>query len=278
MPLDEVRRLRREGGGPFRTQALSPRAQEFEIAGPAGPLPLRVISPDAPRGVYLHVHGGGWTWGERHEQDEDLEAIAALGWACIAASYRLAPEHPYPAAPDDCEAAALWLAREGERVFGTRRFIIGGDSAGAHLALVTLLRMRDRSNIMPFAGANLVAGCYDLGLTPSVRNWGPEKLVINSRDMAMFTRNFCGERDRADPDISPLYADLSGMPPMLLTVGTKDLLLDDSLFLAARLAAAGAPCELSVAPGGCHMFQRFPIPIAEKAHARIRAFFAGVGA
>lgn len=273
IPIEDVRRLRRAGGGPFPTQALSPRAREIEIAGPAGPIGLRVVAPDAPSGVYLHIHGGGWTWGERHEQDEDMEGFAALGYACVAASYRLAPEHPYPAAPDDCEAAALWLAREGERLFGTTRFVIGGDSAGAHLALVTLLRLRDRHGMTPFSGAHLVAGCYDLGLTPSVRNWGAEKLVINSRDMAMFTKNFCGARDRADPDVSPLFADLAGMPPMLLTVGTKDLLLDDTLFLAARLAAAGVPFELSVAPGGCHMFQRFPVPIAATAKARAKAFF-----
>ncbi|MCG6122190.1 MAG: alpha/beta hydrolase [Microvirga sp.] len=278
MPIDDVRQRRREGGGPFPTQPLSPRAREIEIPGPAGPLALRIIAPDAPRGVYLHIHGGGWTWGERHEQDEELEAIAALGYACIAASYRLAPEHPYPAAPDDCEAAALWLLREGARQFGTTRFVIGGDSAGAHLALVTLLRLRDRSGVASFVGANLVAGCYDLGLTPSVRNWGPTKLVINGRDMAMFTRNFCGARDRADPDISPLFADLSGLPRMLLTVGTRDLLLDDTLFLAARLTAAGVASELSVAPGGCHMFQRFPIPIAENARGRIHAFFRDIAA
>ena len=272
-PVDEVRRLRREGRGPFPSRPKSDRARIVEIEGPAGPVALRVIAPDAPRAVYLHIHGGGWTFGGADEQDPDLERLAARGIACISVSYRLAPEAPYPAAADDCEAAALWLVRESESVFGTGLFMIGGESAGAHLSLVTMLRLRDRHGLTPFIGANLFAGCFDLSLTPGARNWGSEKLILNSRDIGIFADNFCGPHDRRNPDISPLYADLRGLPPALLSVGTRDPLLDDTLFLAGRWAAAGNTCDLAIWPGGCHVFHRFDFPMAEEALARIDGFF-----
>jgi acetyl esterase len=272
-PIEDVRRRRREGLGPFPPLPKSDRATIIEIDGPAGIIALRVIAPDEPRGVYLHIHGGGWTWGAPDEQDRDLERLAALGFACVSVRYRLAPEHPYPAAPDDCEAAALWLVREGEKTFGTKLFAIGGESAGAHLALVTMLRLRDRHGLTPFAGANLFAGCFDLSLTPSVRNWGSKKLVLTTRDIGIFTENFCGEHDRRNPDISPLYADLRGLPQALVSVGTQDLLLDDTLFMAGRWVAAGNQCDLAIWPGGCHVFHRFEFPMAEEALTRIDRFF-----
>lgn len=276
-PVEEVRRRRREGLGPFPPLPKSDRAKIIEIDGPAGAIALRVIAPDEPRGVYLHIHGGGWTWGAPDEQDRDLERLAALGFACISVRYRLAPEHPYPAALDDCETAALWLVREGEKMFGTKLFAIGGESAGAHLALVTMLRLRDRHGLTPFVGANLFAGCFDLSLTPSVRNWGSEKLILNTRDIGIFADNFCGALDRRDPEISPLYADLRGLPRALLSVGTRDPLLDDTLFMAGRWTAAGNQCDLALWPGGCHVFHRFDFPMAEDALSRIDEFFAGIG-
>jgi acetyl esterase len=272
-PIEDVRRRRREGLGPFPPLPRSERAKIIEIDGPAGIIALRVIAPDEPRGVYLHIHGGGWTWGAPDEQDPELERLAGLGFACVSVRYRLAPEHPYPAAPDDCEAAALWLVREGEKTFGTKLFAIGGESAGAHLALVTMLRLRDRHGLTPFAGANLFAGCFDLSMTPSVRNWGSEKLVLNTRDIGIFTENFCGVHDRRNPDISPIYADLRGLPQALISVGTRDPLLDDTLFMAGRWVAAGNQCELAIWPGGCHVFHRFAFPMAEEALARIDGFF-----
>ena len=96
---------------------------------------MRIIAPENPRGVYLHIHGGGWTWGTADEQDPWLDRLAErCGLAVVSVEYRLAPENPYPAAPDDCEAAALWLIREAESRFGTSRLFIGGESAGAHLS------------------------------------------------------------------------------------------------------------------------------------------------
>ncbi len=274
VPPALVRERRRQGLGPFPLMPLSPKAQVITIDGPAGPLPLRIIAPEKPRGVYLHIHGGGWTWGTADEQDPWLDRLAdRCGLAVVSVEYRLAPEDPYPAGPDDCEAAALWVVREAESRFGTSRLFIGGESAGAHLSAVTLLRLRDRHGLNPFRGANLFAGCYDLALTPSVVNWGSERLILNTNDVRVFADNFCGPgSDRRNPDISPLYADLRGLPPALFSVGTRDMLLDDSLFMASRWVAAGNRADLAIWPGGCHVFIRFDSRMAEQALSRIDAF------
>ena len=274
VPPAVVRERRRQGLGPFPLMPLSPRAKIIEIEGPAGPIPLRVIAPEKPRGVYFHIHGGGWTWGTSDEQDPWLDRLAdRCGLAVVSVEYRLAPENPYPAVSDDCEAAALWLIREAESRFGTSRLFIGGESAGAHLSAVTLLRLRDRHGLKPFRGANLFAGCYDMSLTPSVRQWGPERLILNTNDVRVFADNFVGHvSDRSDPDISPLYADLRGLPPALFSVGTKDMLLDDTLFMASRWTAAGNKTDLAIWPGGCHVFIRFDSAMSEQALARIDAF------
>ena len=140
-PAAVVREKRAQGLGPFPLAPKSPRAETLAIKGPAGDIPLRVIAPrGTPRGVYLHFHGGGWTFGAADQQDPQLERIADFcGFVAVSVDYRLAPEHPYPAGPDDCEAAALWLVREGTRRFGTSRLAIGGESAGAHLSVVTMM-------------------------------------------------------------------------------------------------------------------------------------------
>jgi acetyl esterase/lipase len=278
VPPAVIRERRSQGLGPFPPMPKSARAEILTIPGPAGPLDLRIIAPEEPRGVYLHIHGGGWTFGTSDEQDPWLDRIASNGFACVSVEYRLAPEHPYPAAPDDCEAAALWLLREGKERFGATLFTIGGESAGAHLAVVTLLRLRDRHGVRAFAGANLVAGCYDLSLTPSAARWGTEKLILNTRDIQTFADNFVSPGvDRRNPDVSPLYADLEGMPPALFSVGTRDPLVDDTLFMQARWMAAGNAAELALWPGGCHVFPRFESALAERALDRIDAFMSDLG-
>ena len=141
---------------------------------------------------------------------------------------------------------------------------IGGESAGGHLSAVTLLRLRDRHGITDaFAAANLVFGAFDLTGTPSRLRWDDNRpLVLTNSGMTWFTECFLPGLDdagRTDPDISPLYADLRGMPPALFTIGTADPLLDDSLFMAARWQAAGNATELRVYEEGCHAFTAFPL-------------------
>src|SRR5262245_15168005 len=233
LSIQEVRERRAKGLGAFPLPPKSPRAETISIDGAAGPIGLRIIAPPAPRGIFFHIHGGGWSIGAPDLNDPLLESIAdGANVACVSVKYRLAPEHPYPAGPDDCETAALWAAREGVKRFGASKLSIGGESAGGHLAAVTLLRMRDRHALTPFGAAILNYGCYDAGMTPSVRRWGTEKLVLNTAGVVAFCNSFLPAGvDRQDPDVSPLYADLRGMPPALFSVGTRDLLIDDTLFM-----------------------------------------------
>jgi acetyl esterase len=98
----------------------------------------------------------------------------------VSADYRLAPEHPYPAAPADAEAVAMWILRHGEAEFGTNRLVIGGESAGATLAVLTALRLRDRHGFAGLAGLNLSQGAYDMRMTPGAREWGRRRLIIDT--------------------------------------------------------------------------------------------------
>lgn len=269
----EIRAARERGEGVWGPVVTVPQAKTRTIPGPAGGVPVRVIAPDAPRGVYLHLHGGGWTLGAAHHQDVPNHRLAeSCGLVVVSVDYRLAPEHPYPAGPDDCEAAALWLAEHARREFGCEWVAIGGESAGAHLAVVTLLRLRDRHGFQGVRAANLVYGAYDLSFTPSARRWGERNLILSTPILEWFAGHFVGPELRRHPDVSPLYADLTGLPPALFTVGTLDPLLDDSLFLATRWRAAGNRAELEVWPGGVHAFNFLPLPLAERANRRILDF------
>lgn len=277
-PPSVLREIRKQGRGPFPLPPPSPRAETIEIPGPRGAIPLRILRPEGgpARGVYLHLHFGGWTLGSTDMHDPLLVRIAdTTGLVVVSVEYRLAPEFPYPAGPDDCEAAALAMLREAPARLGCPLVAIGGESAGAHLSVVVMARLRDRHGLTPFRAAALTAGCYDLALTPSARNWGARKLILNTRDIETFARFFvpAGVSLR-DPDVSPLHANLAGLPPALFSVGTADPLLDDSLFMAARWAAAGNPVDLAVYPGGAHVFQMFDNAQTEECLTRTCAFLA----
>ncbi len=280
---DDLRADRRKGIGPFTLQRESARAQTMIAEALGRQVAVRIIRPasgaetNPVRGAYLHIHGGGWMLGAADMQDELLEQTAdRTGLVCLSVDYRLAPEHPYPAGPDDCETAAAWLGREIGNLAGGGRMFIGGESAGAHLAVVTLLRLRDRHGLTPFSGANLVCGAYDLALTPSMRAF-ETPLVLARRDTEAFIERFLqNSEDVGDPDISPIHADLAGLPPALFSCGTSDGLLDDTLFMCGRWSAAGNQTELSLWPGGPHAFQSMPTEMAAASNRQIDEFLAGL--
>ena len=270
---ETIRTAREDGSGPAGPIIYSDMAEERVIETDIGGLPVRVFVPDTVKGVYLHIHGGGWVLGRAHHQDIRLEGIAKeCSAAVVSVDYRLAPEHPYPAGPDDCEAAAVWLVENAKSEFGTDNIVIGGESAGGHLSVSTMLRMRDKHDYTGFKGANLLYGVYDLSMTPSQANWGDLTLILSTPIMAWFYDHYVPEDIRRDPDVSPIYADLTGMPPALFTVGTLDPLLDDTLFMRARWATAGIESELEVYPGAVHSFNDFPTDQAEQANSRINRF------
>lgn len=280
---EESRRLRRAGKGIFPAPVFLKEASDLEIAGRRGPIKVRLIRPDQkPTGIYIHIHGGGWVLGAHDMQDVALKLLANETGLCAASiGYRLAPEHPYPAGPDDCEDAVMHLLERAPEVLeAPARFAIGGESAGAHLSVVTLLRLRDRHGIRGrISAANLAYGAYDLNLTPSQLLWGDRNLVLSTPIIRWFSENFLPDttfEQRRDPDVSPLYAHLEGMPPALFTIGTMDPLIDDSLFMYERWRTAGNQAELAVYPEGVHAFNQYPIGLARKGNARQYAFLAQV--
>jgi acetyl esterase/lipase len=252
---------------------VSRLARVQTIPGPGGPIPVRVLLPDRVQGVYLHFHGGGMTIGDAVFSDLANDAIATeCALAVVSVNYRLAPEHPYPAPPDDSEAAALWLASNARGEFGTDTLVIGGDSAGATLSVGTLLRLRDRHQLQPFRAANLVFGVYDWTFTPSVLS-GQSLPALNTRRMQFFVDQYVTDQTRLrEPDVSPLYAELAGLPPARFTVGTMDPLLDDSMFMHARWLAAGNQSELAIFPGGTHLFTNQPTALGRRAKEGIHQF------
>ncbi|MBP2302229.1 alpha/beta hydrolase [Azospirillum picis] len=252
----------------------SPRARRMAIDGPAGPIELRVFVPDDVRGVYLHIHGGGWIAGSNDTWDEQLELFGReAGMVAVSLDYRLAPEHPAPAAVEDCVAVASWLIEHAGREFGTSWLSIGGESAGSNLAALTLLRLRDLGQGSAYRAASLLFGCFDLSLTPSVYR-AQAAPFVSLEAMRQFTAAFAGGTDLRDPAISPLYADLHGLPPALFSVGSVDPLLDDSLFMHMRWQAAGNDSYLAVYPGGTHGFNSFAGELAAAGNRGIATFLA----
>jgi len=273
LPPAVTREARESGRGPLGPLVLSDMAVNRTIPTKDGALTLRTFVPERVAGVYLHFHGGGWTIGRAHHSDPMLETMARTGnLAIVSVDYRLAPEDPYPAGPDDCEAAALWLVQNAKAEFGSERLLIGGESAGAHLSVTALLRLREKHGLRPFSRANLVFGCYDLAMTPSARNAPPDTLVLPRNSIEWFVEQF-GVLDKLrEPDVSPIWADLHGLPPALFSVGTLDSLLDDSLFMYALWIAAENSAELAIYPGGVHNFSMFPYALAQAANRRATEF------
>jgi acetyl esterase/lipase len=267
-----------EPGGLFGMRSVD-HAEVREIrpsVGDAPAVPLRILRPASVRGVYLHFHGGAFTVGSAASMDgRNWEFAQACDLATVSVDYRLAPEHPFPAGPDDCEAAALWLIENCRAEFGTDRLFVGGESAGAYFALLTMLRVRDRlGGVPPFLGVDLCYGGYDLGGTPSNDHLVGKVPYATSRSGRVRELYLPGRtrEECRDPAVSPLWAELHDLPPCLVTVGTADWLLDDSLYLAGRLAAAGNAVELAVYPEGPHGIESSPTAMGKVARERIYDF------
>ena len=273
LTIPEIRARRLKGLGAFPLAPKSPRAETISIDGPAGKLELRVIAPQSPRGVYFHIHGGGWSIGTNDQLDPVLGRFADnCGLACVSLDYRLAPEHPYPAGPDDCEAAALWLVREGAKRFGTNELSIGGESAGGHLSAVTLLRLRDRHRLSPFSAAILNYGCYDIGMTPSARRWGEEKLVLNTPAILGFRKCFLPPGTNMSSPMSRRSMPICATPGRDLHGRDARSAARRLLFMAPRWLAAGNVAEVALYPGACHGFVSIDFAQRTEALARIEKF------
>ena len=266
-PEDRMERARQQRESHAKNFHISPDVEEREIAG----VRCRVAVPDGPaRAVYLHFHGGGMVAGAPEMMDLGSVMMASTyNVAVVSVDYRKAPEHPFPAGPDDGVAVAAWLLSHAATEFGSNRLMIGGESAGGYMTAAVLLRVRDELDAVDrVLGANLVFGVFDWGRSPSQRGLrphdGPD--VLSPENILWFTECYLPDMtddDRRDPRISPAFADLSGLPPALFSVGSTDHLVDDTLMMAARYAAYGNDTELFVAPDMPHGFMAFPCGITD---------------
>lgn len=234
---------------------------------------VRIFHPPAGcRGVILDFHGGGWTVGNARMTDGPNAKLAVkTGAAVVSVDYRLALTGLISTSVDDCEAAALWLQHNIRDEFGAERIAIKASSAGAHLATLTLLRLRDGHNLSDqFVGAVLFFGLYDFSATPMVRAAGSECLILHGPTVRSTLVKLTPDRtdeERKDPSISPLYADLRSLPPALFLVGAEDMLLQDNQLMEARWRSANGNAELIIVPASPHAFDRLNTSIAKKVEA-----------
>lgn len=219
-------------------------------------IPCRVFAAEKPRGVFYHIHGGGWVLQSEQYQDTMLKYIADhCNLTVLSVGYRLAPENPYPAGNDDCYDVGEYLVDNAEKDFGVPLLFMGGDSAGGHLSVVTCYHLLSTRPKFAFKGLVLNFGAYDL-TTYLPQAWNFKlPLVLDVEIMQHFTSaylpNHKTPESRRDPMISPFYADMTQMklPSALFVVGTLDCLLDDSVMMCAKWQMSGAEGILKIYPG-----------------------------
>jgi acetyl esterase/lipase len=245
---------------------ISPDVQvaETRLAGrPA----LELLAPGAERGrALLYLHGGAYVAGSPRTHGELAARISrATGMRAVSLDYRLAPEHPFPAAIEDAVAACRALREQGT---APRRMVIAGDSAGGGLALATLLALRDAGDPLP-AAAVLLSPWVDLeGTGESVRALAARDPIANVKLITLGRTLYLNGADPRHPLAAPLHADLAGLPPLLIQVGTREVLLDDSRRLATKARAAGCDVTLEEFPEMIHVWQIFA-PILEEGQRAI---------
>jgi len=259
--------------------------EDRAIPGPGGDLPLRLYTPrgDGPFPLLVYFHGGGWVIGDLETHDALCRDLAA-GADClvVAVDYRLAPEHPFPAAPDDCLAATRWAATHAGELNGdAARLAVGGDSAGGNLAAVTALQARDAGG-PPLVFQLLIYPGTDMTMAaPSVEE-NAEGYGLGKRDMVWFGAYYLQEGgDRDNPLASPLAAtSLKGLPPALVVTAEYDPLRDEGEAYGRRLQAEGVPTTITRYDGMIHgFFSRAAVldrakDAIEEASAALRAAFA----
>jgi epsilon-lactone hydrolase len=236
-------------------------------------VPLLWVTPEDhqhPARTVVYFHGGGYLWMTPHSHLPVLVAVSrATGARCVGVHYRRAPEHPFPAAVEDAVTAYRWLLDQGEAP-DTIAFV--GDSAGGGLVLAALVALRDQGVALPAA-----AVCFSPWTDLAVR--GPsadvaDDPVVSGAALRMMARAYLGGADPTSPLASPLYADLTGLPPLQIQVGSRESLLSDAQRLADRARLAGVDVTYVEHPGVIHMWIVFDpdIPESESAFSLLGSF------
>lgn len=261
--IDEVRALLKSLPRPRnwteRRERIDTVASAYGFAGDISFEPDRIGACDAewslapgsdPGRVLLYFHGGGYCSGSiRSHRSMVSETGRAARVRTLALAYRLAPEHPFPAALDDAVAAVEHLLGMG---IAANRIAIGGDSAGGGLALATLLRLRDAGRPLP-ACAWLVSPWVDLEMTgASIDTKDADDPLIHRAYLEELASAYCGSESPRNPLISPVHADLGGLPPTIVQVGSAETLLDDAVAAVERLGEADVAATLEIWPRMIH--------------------------
>lgn len=241
----------------------------------AGGVPGFWFTPRAARGArerraILYLHGGGYVMGSVATHRSLIGRIAeATGIPCLALEYRLAPEHPFPAAIEDAMAAYRWLLEQG---MPRRSIVIGGDSAGGGLTLGSLVALLEAGDALP-AAAFCLSPLTDLELTGDSAQGGIDDPMVERHGTGMMAEAYLQGTSARDPRASPLHADFAGFPPLLIEVGTREILLDDARRVAERARSAGCEVTLEEAEGLTHVWQLHPeLPESRASVGRIAGF------
>ena len=229
-----------------------------------------IVAPGAdPARVILYLHGGGYVMGSINTHRAMVARISRAAKAkALALDYRLAPEHPFPAAVDDATAAYRWLLAEG---YKPNKIVISGDSAGGGLTLATLLALRDAKTPLPAAAVPISAWSDMEGTGASVKTRAAVDPMVGSTSLSGMAKNYVGNADPKNPLLSPLHGDYTGIPPMLIQVGDAEILLDDSTRVAEKAKAAGVKVDLEVWPEMVHVWHVYAklLPEGQQAIDRI---------
>ena len=240
----------------FTGQFELPEDAVFEQVGAGGVSAEWISTPGvAEDRVVMYLHGGGYMIGSMRTHRSPLSYLSRVSDArVLGLNYRLAPEHPFPAAIEDSVAAYRWLLSEG---ISPQRIVIGGDSCGGGLTIATLVALKYFGYPLP-AGGISHSGWTDLAHTgDTFETKAEEDPLIDKEMLEGMASAYLGDRSRTTPLASPFYADLQGLPPLLLQVGTAEVLLDDSLRLADRAKQAGLDVTLEVWDDMPHVWQAF---------------------
>ena len=281
MTAQEVRALFEQGNPPPGEDVAS--VEDLKVPGPDGPLPVRVYRPDGaavPAPVVVFFHGGGWVLGSIATHDATCRGLAnRTGAVYVSVDYRLAPEHPYPAAPEDCYAATCWVADHAADLgVDPGRLAVAGDSAGGNLAAVVCQMARDRSG-PAIAFQLLIYPVTDLDFDrwPSMEE-NADGPLLTREGMDWFARHYVGTLPfTGDPYAAPIRAaDLSGLPPAYVATAGHDPLRDEGAGYAEALAAAGVTVGYDNFATMIHGFVGFAdvVPAAGEARDRIAAALA----